>query len=205
LICCQRGSGESEGEFWFGRGGEDFSGEIQAAGIGGEQDAGRCDDFSALATQRDVDSNGISRVDACNLGAFCNDGTGTDGGASEAVDDFAWIDCAARDFLNDADAAGIVPIDWRILKRFYSLAVHRVRTAGNFPDTGKFQIGTDAEFTKNFSIAFENVSEAGQIAGGGFAEDHAAGAAAGAVADSFCFEKEDGFFGREALCNGCGS
>ena len=52
--------------------------------------------------------------------------------------------------------------------------------------------------------ACEDVAQAELIAGGGFGEDHAAGAATGARADAGSFEDGYGFFGREQAQPRCG-
>jgi hypothetical protein len=51
---------------------------------------------------------------------------------------------------------------------------------------------------EDFLVACENVAEAGERACGGVSESHASGAAAGAVADGFGFENEDGFAGCQS-------
>ena len=71
------------------------------------------------------------------------------------------------------------------------------RGAREFVGAGERETGVHAEGAKNFSVASENVAEAGKRSDGGAVEGHAAGASAGAVAERIGFEDDDGFGWRE--------
>src|SRR5882724_7500692 len=187
---------------------KDFSGEAQGSRVGGEQDAIGGDQFADDAATMTPVNLKLQRAFWLNsnyFGIFRQQNAGANGGTGEAVHDFAGVDGAARNFFDDAHAAGIGPIDWGISQGFNFLAVHGAVAAGDFPDSGEREIGVDAKVAQDSSVAFQYIAQSRQISGSGFGENHAAGAAAGAVANAFCFEEKDGFFRCEAFENGGGS
>ena len=84
------------------------------------------------------------------------------------------------------EIAGIVPGDGRVFAG---------AGTAKLPSAGKREAGIDVQGAKDFLVAGENVAQARERAGGGFGEGHASGAAAGAVADRFGFQDDDGFAG----------
>lgn len=134
-------------------------------------------------------------LDGKNFGVFDDLRTGILRRAGQAGDDFAGIDCAAGDFFDDVEIAGVVPGDGR---GFGGAG------AAEFPSAGKDEAGIDVEGAEDFFVAGENVAEAGERSGSGFGKGHAAGAAAGAVADRFGFQDENGFAGGEFSEPRCG-
>ncbi len=100
---------------------KDFSGEVQGSGVGGEEDAIGGDQFADDAvtmTPVNLQLEKIFRLDEfflrwsnkCNFGIFRQQSAGANGGAGEAVYDFAGVDGAARNFFD------VIPADF--LQRF---------------------------------------------------------------------------------------
>jgi hypothetical protein len=84
------------------------------------------------------------------------------------------------------EIAGVVPGD---------VGVFGGAGAAEFPNAGKCEAGIDVKVAKDFLVAGENVAKTREWAGGCFGKGHASGAAAGAVADRFGFQDDDGFAG----------
>ena len=104
--------------------------------------------------------------------------------------ELAGIERAAGNFVDHAQRCRNHSIrSARFLPAFRCAAISQAPEAAR--SQSHFQVFEDR------SEAREDVAEAGKIAGGGFGEDHAAGASAGACADAAGFEDGDGFFGCE--------
>ena len=183
-------------------GAEKISGEMEAGGVRGDEDAIGGDEFAdraAAVTPGDVKTDWIAGIDPRDFRVFGDGGAGANGGAGEAVHDFAGVDGAAGNFFDGAKAAGIGPIDGGIWQGFDFFAVHGTVAVGDFPDAAEVEGGVDAKSAEDLFVVFEDVAEGGKISGGGFREGEAAGAAAGAVAEAFCFEEKDGFIFGETF------
>src|SRR5882672_2173628 len=75
--------------------------------------------------------------------------------------------------------------------------------AANLPNARKRQARFNAESAENFLVAGEHVAESGELAGRGFRERHAAGAAAGAVTERGRLQHQDGPPGSQPAQPGC--
>jgi len=69
--------------------------------------------------------------------------------------------------------------------------------AANLKSTGQREIAIDVKLGEDAFEAAQNVSEAGQIARGGFRKRHPARTATGPRADAIRLKYGDGFFRRE--------
>src|SRR6202040_1594408 len=117
--------------------------------------------------------------DLCDRVAFHNCGASFVCNSSQSRHEFSGIERSSRNFFHHAQGPGIVPLN---RGGFQGLA------APNFKSAGQREIAIDLEFSENTLEAAQNISEAGQIARGGFRKRHPAGTATSSRADAVCFE-----------------
>src|ERR1700676_146227 len=207
LRASKRRGSDSHGQLGM-RGGSEI-GESQRLGVSREEDAARANNsgngFAAAANayfeQHAARDLGLCRApdnvlvalhrrefEREDFGMLDDLRAGGLRGARQASDNLARVDRAARNFFHGAQLAGIAPANRRVAQ---------TRFAPEFPHAGQGDFSVDLERAQNALVAAEHVAKSGKLAGRGFGQSHAAGAAARAIAQRAALEQENGFRGSE--------
>jgi len=189
--------GKRKGEFRHGGGAQ--AGQFEGEGVGSEKDLPGAD-YSLVHTAAefaaDAQAEGIREVQRANLGVLDDLDAGVFCSARETGEHFARVDSAAGHTADDFQLAGIAPRNRRMFSGRGG-AFGRRSGAGKLPGARKRQPRVNAESAENFFVAGEHIAEAGERAGRGFRERHAAGAAAGAVTERSRLQHKGGPLGSK--------
>lgn len=159
-------------------------GERKRERIGGEQNLAGVNLLRRIRPGFEAEFDIPAPADALDAPVLENHGSEFFRGLCQRAQQLAGIERPAGNFAGDTQSPGIVPVHRR---------VRQPSLARDLPCSGKREITVDAELCEDARKAFQNIAQAGKVAGSRLPQRHSACAPTCAVADAPGLDDDHGF------------